>query len=105
MPTHLQEGDGATLSRSREDYMWAGSLKSQPLKSIPCYGSLRFSSSEMDLVSDDAMECLEDRCSSWGPETDQCRARLVAVQESAAMQKIQRVNINTSHIPTFIVLC
>ena len=81
---HLQEGDGAILSCSREDYMWAGSLRSPPPGSVPCYGSRRFSGSEMDLVSDDAVDCLEDRCSSLGPETDQRRARLAAVQESGA---------------------
>jgi len=66
---HLQEGDVAILSYSREDYMWAGSLTSPPLGPIPCYGGPRFSSSKMDLVSDDAIECLEDRCSSLGLET------------------------------------
>jgi len=50
--------------------MWDGSLKSPPLGSIPCYGSPEFNSSEMDLVSDDAVECLEDRCSSLGPKID-----------------------------------
>jgi len=44
--------------------MWIGSLRSPPLGSIPFYRSPRFSSSEMDLVSYDAMDCLEDRCSS-----------------------------------------
>jgi len=60
--------------------MWVGSLRSLPLGSIPYYGSPRFNNSKMDLVSDDAMECLEDRCSSWGPKTDQYRERLAAVQ-------------------------
>ena len=59
--------------------MWAGSLRSTPLGSIPCYGNPKFSSREMDLVSDDAVECLEDRCSGLGPETDQHKARLASV--------------------------
>jgi len=59
--------------------MWAGSLRSPPPGSIPCYGSPRFSSSEMDLALDDAVECLEEKCSSWKPTTDQYRERLAAV--------------------------
>jgi len=61
VPMHLQEGNGAILSCSREDYMWAlaGSLRSPPLGSIPCYGSPRFNSRKMDLASGDAVDCLE----------------------------------------------
>jgi len=70
--------------------MWAGSLRSPPLGSIPCYGSPKFSSSEMDLISDDVVECLEDRCSSWGPETDQRRTRLAAVQLAQCRSQQQR---------------
>ena len=69
--------------------MWAGFLRSPPLGSIPRYGSPRFSSSKMDLVSDDAVECLEDRCSSLGPKTDQRRARLEAVQMSQCRSQRQ----------------
>ena len=80
-------------------------MRSPPIGSIPCNDSPRFNSSEMGLVSDDAVECLEDRCSICGPEIDQRRARLAAVQELAAAQNIQRVRINSCQIPTFIVLC
>lgn len=90
-------GKWVILICSWEEYMWAGSLMSPPLGSIPCYGSPRFRSSDMELASDDPVDCLKDRCSSLGPEADQCRERL------AAVQKIQRVN--NSQIPTFIVLC
>ena len=71
--------------------MRARSLRSPPLRSIPCYGSRRFSSSEMDLVSDDAVDCLEDRCSSPRPRANQRRAKLETVQKSAVAQKIHRV--------------
>ena len=80
MPTDVQEGDGVILSYSWEDYTWVGSLRSPPPRSIPSYRSIRFSSSEMDLVSDDVVECLEGRYSSWRPEIDQLRARLAAVK-------------------------
>ena len=78
--------------------MWAGSLRSPPLGSIPCYDSSRFSSSEMDLVSDDVMECLEEKCNGLGPKTDQHKARLVAMQltsvevtSSVEDSKVQRL--------------
>lgn len=64
----------------RKTYRWARSLGSPALGSIPCYESPRFSNSEMDLLSDNAVECLEDKCNSWGPEDDQHRARLAVVQ-------------------------
>jgi len=54
--------------------MWTGSLRNPPLGSIPCYGSPRFNSRKMDLVSNDVVECLEDRCSDLGLETYQRRA-------------------------------
>jgi len=59
--------------------MWARSLRILHLGLIPCYRSPRFSNNEMDLVSYDAVDFLEDRCSSRRPKTNQRRARLAAM--------------------------
>ena len=55
--------------------MWEISLRSKPLGSFPCYGSLRFNSSEMGLVSYDVVDCLE----RLTPGADQHRERLAVV--------------------------